>query len=107
MGTLGRRRRAPHWWCAGAGTLSMIAIADYGIGNLGSIRNIIKHVGGTAEITRDKGVIREARGVVIPGVGSFDACMTALRRSGLLQPIESALGQGVPVLGICVGMQMM
>ena len=85
----------------------MIAITDYGIGNLGSIRNIIKHVGGTAEITRDENLIRQARGVIIPGVGSFDACVTALRRSGLLKPVESALGQGVPVLGICVGMQMM
>jgi glutamine amidotransferase len=85
----------------------MIAIVDYGIGNLGSIHNIIKHVGGAAEITRDERVVQEARGVIIPGVGAFDSCVTALRRSGLLKPIENALAQGVPVLGICVGMQMM
>jgi glutamine amidotransferase len=85
----------------------MIAIADYGIGNLASIHNIIKHVGGTSKITRDQDLIQQACGVIIPGVGSFDACVTALRRSGLLNPIENALRKGVPVLGICVGMQMM
>jgi glutamine amidotransferase len=86
----------------------MIAIADYGIGNLGSIRNIIQHVGGEAEISRDAGFLREANALVIPGVGSFDACMRALRGSGLLPAIEQrALGARVPVLGVCVGMQMM
>lgn len=86
----------------------MIAIVDYGIGNLGSIQNIIRHVGGKAEITRDASVLAEATGLVIPGVGSFDACMRALRGSGLLPAIEErALRSRVPVLGVCVGMQMM
>jgi imidazole glycerol-phosphate synthase subunit HisH len=86
----------------------MIAIADYGIGNLGSILNMIRHVGGEAEISRDPGFLREAQGLVIPGVGSFDACMLALRRSGLLPVVEErALEARIPVLGVCVGMQMM
>jgi len=86
----------------------MIAIVDYGIGNLASIRNIIQHVGGEADVTGDKEIIEAASGVVIPGVGSFDACVTALRRSGLLSVIErQAFVSQVPILGICVGMQMM
>jgi glutamine amidotransferase len=86
----------------------MIAVVDYGIGNLESIVNMVKHVGGTAQLTNDAGLLREARAIVVPGVGSFDACMVALRRSGLIDTIETrALQRSTPVLGICVGMQMM
>jgi glutamine amidotransferase len=86
----------------------MIAVVDYGIGNLESIVNMVKHVGGMAQLTNDAGLLREARAIVVPGVGSFDACMVALGRSGLIDTIETrALQQSTPVLGICVGMQMM
>jgi glutamine amidotransferase len=86
----------------------MIAIVDYGIGNLASIENIIRHIGGEAKVTCEKEVILSADGVLLPGVGSFDACVTGLRRSGLLPAIEQqAFVSRVPILGICVGMQMM
>jgi glutamine amidotransferase len=86
----------------------MIAIIDYGIGNLASLHNIIAHVGGTAAITRDLAVIQAARGLIMPGVGSFDACMAALRGSGLLPTIEARVLQDkTPLLGVCVGMQML
>jgi imidazole glycerol-phosphate synthase subunit HisH len=86
----------------------VIAVVDYGIGNLGSIANMVKHVGGTAQLTGDAGVLREARAIVVPGVGSFDACMIALRRSGLVDTIETRVfEEALPVMGICVGMQMM
>ncbi|MGB4101368.1 MAG: imidazole glycerol phosphate synthase subunit HisH [Alphaproteobacteria bacterium] len=86
----------------------MIAILDYGIGNLASIANIIRHIGGTATVTRDAGMLRTAAGLILPGIGSFDACVLALRRSGLLPVLEQQVRVNhVPLLGICVGMQML
>lgn len=86
----------------------MIAILDYGIGNLASIQNIIRHIGGVAVVTRDPDVLRTAPGLILPGIGSFDACMLALRRSGLLPVLEQRVrGDKIPLLGICVGMQML
>lgn len=86
----------------------MIAILDYGIGNLASIANIIRHIGGDAAATRDPDVLRAAPGLILPGIGSFDACMLALRRSGLLPVLEQRVrGDKIPLLGICVGMQML
>jgi glutamine amidotransferase len=86
----------------------MIAIINYGIGNLGSIQNIIKHIGGSATITSDPEVVRTAKVLILPGVGSFDSCVKALRASKLLDLIETRVHQEkTPILGICVGMQMM
>lgn len=86
----------------------MIAILDYGIGNLASIANIIRHIGGTVEVTCDAGMLRAASGLILPGIGSFDACVLALRRSGLLPVLEQQVQVNkVPLLGICVGMQML
>jgi imidazole glycerol-phosphate synthase subunit HisH len=86
----------------------VIAIVDYGIGNLSSVLNMIRHVGGEAVVTCDASTIVAASGLIIPGVGSFDACLKALRNSKLLPVIEQRVFEvKTPVLGICVGMQMM
>ena len=86
----------------------MIAIIDYGMGNLGSIRNMFKKIGADSRITADPAVIQQADKLVIPGVGSFDAGMRSLAYSGLIGLLrERILESKVPVLGICLGMQLM
>jgi glutamine amidotransferase len=85
----------------------LIAVLDYGIGNLRSAQKALQHVGADARLTVDHGLIADADAVVLPGVGAFGACMAALRRAGLEQPVHSAVQSGRPFLGICVGMQML
>ena len=86
----------------------MITIVNYGMGNLGSIRNMLKKIGVDAEITSDPSRIARARKLILPGVGAFDAGMESLERSGLQALLdERVLGAGVPILGICLGMQLM
>lgn len=86
----------------------MIGIIDAGIGNVGSIRNMFKKIGVAAEIVCDTEGIKRATKLVLPGVGAFDAGMTRLHASGLLPCIEErALSDRIPVLGICLGMQLM
>jgi len=84
-----------------------IAVVDYGIGNLASAHKALVHLGADAVLTTDPGVVREAAGVVVPGVGNFGACVRALRASGLEPPVRAAIESGRPVLGICVGLQML
>ena len=88
----------------------MIAVLDYGIGNLRSAQKALQHVGADARLTADPGLVREAAGVVLPGVGNFGRCMEALERSGLDElAIECACYQGseetpaVPGLGVLPG----
>jgi glutamine amidotransferase len=88
-------------------TAPVIAVLDYGIGNLHSARKALEKMGADARLTADAGVIAHADGVVLPGVGAFGACMTALRAAGLEQPALDAAASGRPFLGICVGMQML
>ena len=85
----------------------MVAVLDYGIGNLHSAQKAIERGGADARLTSDPEVIAAADGVVLPGVGAFGACMDALRSSGLEQPALDAAASGRPFLGICVGMQML
>ncbi|HEX3542109.1 MAG TPA: imidazole glycerol phosphate synthase subunit HisH [Acidimicrobiales bacterium] len=85
----------------------MIAVLDYGIGNLRSAEKALQHVGGDAVLTSDAAVASAAAGVVLPGVGAFGRCMEALVASGLDRVVMSAAERGVPLLGICVGMQML
>ncbi len=82
-----------------------VAIIDYGAGNLRSVEKAFQKVGVSAEITRDKNSIRGARGIVLPGVGSFDAAINELRQLSLEGLIEEAIALGKPFLGICLGMQ--
>ena len=84
-----------------------IAVLDYGIGNLRSAEKALQHLGADAELTTDPAVVDAAAGVVLPGVGAFGACMTALRGSGLEPAARAALEDGRPFLGICVGLQML
>ena len=86
----------------------MIAIVDYGVGNLGSIYNMFKRVGLPAEIVGDADSLARAEKILLPGVGAFDHAMRCLFESGLRELLDhKALVERVPVLGICLGMQIM
>ena len=85
----------------------VIAVLDYGIGNLRSAEKALQKVGGDARLTRDPAFVESADAVVLPGVGAFGACMDALRGAGLEDVVYGAVDSGRPFLGICVGMQML
>ena len=85
----------------------MIAVIDYGMGNLRSVQKGFERLGRQAEITRDISAILAADGVVLPGVGAFSACMENLRRYGLVKPIRKIVRQKKPFLGICLGFQLL
>jgi imidazole glycerol-phosphate synthase subunit HisH len=86
----------------------MIAIIDYEMGNLGSIRNMLKMLGHDSKITSDLEQIAQADKLILPGVGAFDAGMKNLRRLNLIQVLnERVLVARTPILGICLGMQLM
>ena len=85
----------------------MIAVLDYGIGNLRSAEKALQHLGADAALVDDPDVVSEADGVVLPGVGAFGRCAQALRSTGLEQAARSAVDSGVPFLGICVGFQLL
>ena len=89
------------------GVRPLVAVLDYGIGNVHSAQKALERGGADARLTADPEVIGDADGVVLPGVGAFGACMDALRSSGLEQPALDAVASGRPFLGICVGMQML
>src|SRR5690349_10704174 len=86
----------------------MIAIINYGVGNLTSIKNMFKKIGVEAAITSDEQEIRSADKILLPGIGAFDYCMQQFNGSGL-RPIvtQQVFEKKVPVLGICVGLQML
>lgn len=85
----------------------MIAVVDYGMGNLKSVGKALKKVGGEVLITRDPAKIKESQGLVLPGVGSFKDCMINLKENKLIQPILNFIASGRPFLGICLGMQIL
>jgi glutamine amidotransferase len=86
----------------------MTVIVDYGMGNLGSVLNMLKKVGTSATITSDPEVIGQANKLVLPGVGSFDAAMSRIADMGLRTVLDdAALERKIPVLGICLGMQLL
>ena len=84
-----------------------VAIVDYGMGNLRSVEKAIEHVGGVPEITSDHGSIRGAEGIVLPGVGAFPKAMEAVRRLALDSLLRELAEAGRPVLGICLGVQLL
>jgi imidazole glycerol-phosphate synthase subunit HisH len=86
----------------------MITIVDYGIGNVGAIENMLDVLGLECEVTADPARVRAARKVILPGVGAFDRAMSTLRATGLVDALnEVALQRRVPVLGVCLGMQVL
>jgi glutamine amidotransferase len=85
----------------------VVAVLDYGIGNLRSAQKALEHVGADARLTADPDEIRAAHGVVLPGVGAFGRCMDALRDAGLDTLAIEAARAGRPFFGICVGMQLL
>jgi len=87
--------------------MPLIAVLDYEIGNLRSAQKALQHLGADARLTADPGLIREADGVVLPGVGAFGRCMEAVRRAGLDDLVHEIVERGVPFLGICIGMQIL
>lgn len=85
----------------------MIAILDYGSGNLRSAQRALERSGETVVVTADKNEALHARGLVVPGVGAFGACMEGLRRVGGVDIIRERISHERPILGICVGMQVL
>lgn len=85
----------------------MIAIVDYGMGNLRSVEKGIARSGAATLVTSDPAQILAARGVVLPGVGAFGACMDNLARYGLTDTIRRVVDSGRPFLGICLGLQLL
>jgi glutamine amidotransferase len=87
--------------------MTRIAILDYGMGNLRSVEKALERVGAEAQITADQDVVRAADGVILPGVGAFPAAMLRVRELGLDVLVAERLAAGVPVLGICLGLQLL
>jgi glutamine amidotransferase len=85
----------------------MIVIVDYGIGNLRSVQKALERVGATAVVTSDPAALDRAQGVVLPGVGAFGDGMDRLRQRGLVEPVLRQAEAGKPLLGICLGMQLL
>lgn len=85
----------------------MIAVVDYGVGNLRSVEKAIARSGARVVVTSDAETILAADGVVLPGVGAFGACMRNLEERGLVDTVKRAARSGKPFLGICVGMQIL
>jgi glutamine amidotransferase len=84
-----------------------IAIVDYDMGNRRSVEKALQHVGAEATITRDEATLRSADALVLPGVGAFPTGMSNLRRFGLDKLLREQAGEGIPLLGICLGMQLL
>lgn len=84
-----------------------IAIIDYGVGNLRSIEKAFAAAGCDARISSDERELRAAERLVLPGVGAFAACMSALTARGFDRLVHERVGEGMPLLGVCVGMQML
>jgi imidazole glycerol-phosphate synthase subunit HisH len=85
----------------------VIAIVDYGMGNRRSVEKALEHVGAEPRLTSDHATIRAADGIVVPGVGAFPEAMRRFRAGGLDELIRERADAGVPVLGLCLGMQML
>ncbi len=85
----------------------MIAIVDYGVGNLFSLAASLRHVGLACAVTGDAVAIRSANGVILPGVGAFEDAARKLRETGLVPVLNEVVDAGKPLLGICLGMQLL
>ncbi|ORW16976.1 imidazole glycerol phosphate synthase subunit HisH [Mycobacterium palustre] len=88
-------------------TAKSVVVLDYGSGNLRSAQRALQRVGASVEVTADAGAAAAADGLVVPGVGAFEACMTGLRKIAGERIIAERVAAGRPVLGVCVGMQIL
>jgi glutamine amidotransferase len=84
-----------------------ICILDYGMGNLRSVEKALEHVGATATISNDAATVRAADGLILPGVGAFPKAMQRVRELGLDELLQERYDEGVPILGICLGLQLL
>jgi glutamine amidotransferase len=84
-----------------------LAILDYGMGNLRSVYKALEHVGAEPELTSDHARVREADAIVLPGVGAMPKAMDQVRALGLDELLRERVGAGVPVIGLCMGMQLL
>ena len=85
----------------------MIAVLDYGMGNLRSVEKALEHVGAAVAVTNDHALVREAEGVILPGVGAFPKAIERIRELALDEVVRDRLADGVPTLGICLGLQLL
>ena len=85
----------------------MVAIIDYGVGNLFSLRSSLREIGAEAVVTSDEKVIAEADRIILPGVGAFEDAARKLRESGMAEVVKKEAAAGKPMMGICLGMQLM
>ncbi len=85
----------------------MIAIIDYGVGNLQSIQRALELLNRPCRLVRTRQELETAKGIILPGVGAFDAALTALEEMDLIESLKQAAGQDMPILGICLGMQIL
>lgn len=85
----------------------MVAIVDYGVGNLFSLRSSLESIGASAFVTSDESEIRNADKIILPGVGAFGDAADKLRKTGLDKVVVSEAEKGKPIMGICLGMQML
>jgi len=86
----------------------MITIVDYDMGNLGSITNMLKYIGVESEISKTSEQLKNAKKIILPGVGSFDKAVNQINESGCREILdEKALKEKIPILGICLGMQLL
>jgi imidazole glycerol-phosphate synthase subunit HisH len=87
--------------------MTRVSILDYGMGNLRSVEKALERVGAEAEVTADRARVESADGVILPGVGAFPKAMDRIHETGLDELIAGRIEAGVPVLGICLGMQLL
>jgi len=85
----------------------MIAIVDYGVGNLFSLCASLRHLGAVCLVTGDEATLRAADRIILPGVGAFGDAMRKLRETGLIPALDAQVREGKPLLGICLGMQLL
>jgi glutamine amidotransferase len=85
----------------------LVAVVDYGVGNLHSVLKALEHVGAPARLSGDAAVLRQAAGVILPGVGAFAAALEALESRGLRELLAGLAAEGKPLLGVCLGYQLL
>jgi imidazole glycerol-phosphate synthase subunit HisH len=85
----------------------MITIVDSKVANIGSVQAALRRIGAPYRIAQDPGMVRDAAALLLPGVGAFADAMAALRAAGFIEPIRAAAASGTPVIGVCLGMQLL